>query len=374
MNICFDAFPISHLPNTGLYSYSYQLIDNIFKIYPQPHYNLITNNSLLKLPWKNSKGISIDYIDINRKERDYSVLANYLDSNNIKLYHSLNNGFSIPIEKNCKYVVTIHDLLPLSESELVDKKYYDKFMNDTPRALESADKVIAVSEFLREELITRCNIPEDKIEVIYPVISKDFKPIPKEESKEFLKRHYNITDNYLLYAGSIHPRKNLPLLLATFKEITKREENIKLIIIGSISGKREAYYLKLRSYARKLGIDDRISFLGSVVHRNMPYFYNGALCFLNFSIYDGFPLTSVEAIACNIPVICNDFLSFKEILGTNCIYTNTKNPKEIAEQITQIVHEKPKKEITRHFREIIGEQSTKSMEKIVRIYESVIYD
>lgn len=372
MKICFDAFSLSHLPNTGLYSYSYELINSLLNVYPQPQYSLITNNGGNEIPFNKGKGLAIDLLDIDRKKNDYSLIGNYLSNNKIRLYHSLNNGFSIPDEKECKYVVTIHDMLPMSDKTLVDDKYFNKHINLVPKALEKADKVIAVSNFVREELVKYYDVPQDKIEVVYPIVSKGFKDIWEVHSKNFMRKHYDITDDYVLYAGGLHERKQLPLLLSTFKEVIKREANLKLLIVGSTKGKREHHYINLLNDAKKLGIAEKVHFLGPIPYKHMPYIYNAANCFLNLSTYEGYPLAAVEAKECGTSIVCLENSSFKEVLGNYPTYIKTIEPKVIADKVLESIYRSSEIFMANSSKHSTVEEK-KPVNQMINIYESLMY-
>lgn len=370
MKICFDGIGISHFKNTSLYSHTVELLNDLSTMYPQSEYKVVSNKETLSNPLKNRK---IDFIEmnINRKKNDYSILEKYIIDNKINIYHSLNNGFSIPSNKVCKYVLTIDTLLPFSYPQYVDRKFFNKFNKVVPHALENSDKIIAVSKFIKSELISYFNIPEKKIIVIYPSISKIFKPLSKERCKAILKSKYKIDGNFLLFSGSIHIRKNLSFLLKSFKAVSHYYNSLNLVIVGDYKNKRQTYYLKLKEYAKRLGMDDRVIFTGSVEYTDMPYFYNSALCAINISDYEGFPMSSVEALACNTPVICSNSSSFREVLCESAIYVNSNNFDELKNALVEAIR-KNDDETENRLSNIKEYSSEKSIREHVRVYESII--
>lgn len=377
MKVCIDGLGISKLHGTGLYSYTYELLDNLFQIYPQPHYNLVWDDSPPVKSWSNHKNIDYVKLELNRIKNDYSSLEEYMESRNIKLYHSPNNGLSIPGHKVTKYIMTVHDLMPLSHKEYVDSKYSEKFIKMFPHAVVKCDKIIATSHFIKNEILRYFPVSNEKIIEIYPGCSMRFIPMEIQKCKNILKEKYNITNDYLLYAGSIHPRKNIPILLRAFKIISGQlDKDLKLVIAGRYDGKRREYYLKLKSICRQLSIEDSVIFTGTIEYEDMPYLYNGAWCFINLSSYEGFPMSTIESMACGTPVICSKFSSFKETAADGAVYAGPENEEVLSELILKIINDK-------NYRKSIiekgKEQSKKynwdtSIKKLISVYESIAYD
>ncbi|MCT4618902.1 MAG: glycosyltransferase family 4 protein [Marinisporobacter sp.] len=325
MKICLDGMALNYLMNTGLYTYTYELINHLLHIYPQGKYEVLMDKNEERCSLVKHRKLKWIYMGNDRKNNDYTMLVDHIRRDHIHIYHSVNNGFSIPKEKVCKYISTIHNLLPVSKAEYVDTKYFNKFMNVFPNALERADKIIAVSNFIKDELMHHYKVAENKIKVIYPICSNQFKPLDLEESKRKIKKHYKIEGDYLLHVGSIHMRKNIPTIFRAFKEVLKSYKDLTLLMIGDYEGKREGYYLKLKEYAKSLNIDENVLFLGKVSYEHMLYFYNGAKCMINISSYEGFPLSVVEAMACNTPIVCTKNSSFGEALGKAAIWIDLKD-------------------------------------------------
>jgi glycosyltransferase involved in cell wall biosynthesis len=371
MKICFDGIGLSHFKNTGLYTYTFELLNELSTLYPQSQYRVISNKAITSNPFRNKK-IDLIQIDLNRRENDYSLLEKYITTNGINIYHSLNNGFSIPQNKVCKYVLTIDTLLPITYPQFADKKFSAKFLNVVPRALENSHKIIVVSKFIKDELINYFNIDEKKIHVIYPCISHMFRPLNKPRCKAILKSKYMIEQDFLLFSGSIHIRKHLMLLLRVFKEILGYYSNINLVIVGNHSGKRRPYYLELKEYAQNLNIDDKVIFTGSVEYRDMPYFYNGALCTINISDYEGFPISSLESLACNTPVICSHSSSFKEVLGHGLAYINNSDFYGLKNALIETMDKKHNNCFRNRLLDIKEYNPERFIKEHVRVYESII--
>lgn len=370
MKLCYDGIGLSHFKNTGLCSYTFELLNRLTQLYPQAEYSLVSNKYVDTNPLK-IENVVFDEINLNRKENDYELLENYLLENNVTIYHSPNNGFSLPSNKVCKYVLTLHHLLPISNPKLIDKKYYEKFKTIVPISLENADKIIAVSRFIKNELNRYFSIPDDKISVVYPTISRIFRPINKDKCISILDDRYKINGEFLLFTGSIHERKHIDNLLMAFKDILEVHSDINLIIAGNNSGKKNLYYLKLRDLAKSLDICDEALFIGSINYTDMPYLYNAALYTITISDYEGFPMSSVESLACGTPVICSDSSSFKEVLKDDAVYVDYEDMDSFKNVLLESIELKKSGFKEKNSLRSIY-QSDNSIRHLVRVYESIL--
>lgn len=366
MQICIDGICANKFKNMSVSTYSYEFLKRIFQLYPQPKYHLIWENDdcCEKLDLTNKTKL-VD-LDINRKINDYGNLEKYIIDNKINIYHSINNGLSIPKNKECKYISTIYDLYAVIDPKNVYRGYLNKFKEVFDYTIKNCDVFIATSELIKNQLVNQFNICENRIKVIYPGCSEIFEKKDLELSSEILKNKYNITTDFIMYVGSIHPRKNLDTLIEAFYNIKKSIEEIKLVIIGKTSGKRNEHYLKLINIISKFKLQDSIIFLEEVEYEDMPYFYSGARCVLSLSDYEGFPLALVEALACGAEVIYNDNEIFKEVIGCNGLMVDKNNMKSIIDTTTKVIFQK-KGDIK--YDEYLW---SRNILETIRIYESLI--
>lgn len=314
MRICIDSMSLN-LSGTGIGTYTLEFLNNLLYMYPQPQYDLLYQGSNFNLDVEKNNKVFQLKLNINRKENNYSSIETHITNNKVDIYHCLNNGFSIPKNKECNYVMTVHDLLPVVNQSYVDEKYLKKFDSVFSNAINNSDKIMVWSEFLGEQLRNYFSIPNKKIIVNYPGCSEIFNPKNEESCDNILSSKYKIKGDYILYVGSIHIRKNLEQIIKAFKYIKLAEKELKLILIGNYKGKRKEYFDKIKVLVEDLKLEDSVIFTGVVDYYDMPYFYSKAKCVLNLSKYEGFPLTSLEAMACNTPVILNNTSFFKEVFG-----------------------------------------------------------
>lgn len=207
--------------------------------------------------------------------------------------------FFIPEKYLQNTVVTVHDISPYVNSysgpvtSVLSKLYV--------MALKKVGKIIAISEFTKSELTEHLDISEEKIEVIYQGIDQD-QFSPREENKEILKK-YGIEKPYVIYVGSEINRKNIRGNLEEYKELRKKNPDLKLVKVGD-SG-RKKYREKTLQHIEDMGLEEGedIIFTGFVTEEELPYIYSMAEANLLFSHYEGFGRTALEAEACGTPTL-----------------------------------------------------------------------
>lgn len=338
MRICIDSLGISELKGTGLGTYTSELISNLMYMYPQPKYDLLYDGSGLELKLDRNTNVSPINLNINRLYNDYSSIEDHIMKNNVNIYHSPNNGFSIPENKRCNYIATILDMLPVINPKLVDEKYLYKFNAVFHNVIKNCDKLVVLSDFLREQLKNYYNVPDKNILVNYPGCSKIFTPKSQESCDNILSSKYKVKGDYILYAGSIHIRKNLENLITAFKQVNLQYKDIKLLLVGSCQGKRREYYERLQNLTEDLKLQDSVLFIGTADYNDMPYFYSKAKCTVNLSKYEGFPLSSLEAMACNTPVIWNEVSFFREVFENAGMPVDANDNSRLADEILNILY------------------------------------
>lgn len=372
MNICIDALGASCLMGTGLYTYTFELLNNLYEIYPQPTYKILWDGHN-EPPFREYKNVAYVNLKIDRINNDYSLLDDYIANNNIHIYHSPNNGFSVPNNDNVKYIMAVHDIMPVIREEYTDSKYNAKFMNVFPKSIKKAYRIIAVSDYLKEQIVDKFKIDDKKVKTIYPGCSKQFTQLDKGIVKNILMEKFGIDKEYILYAGSMHVRKNIKMLLSAYRESGIYKRGIGLVMAGMCGGKRREYFLKLKEMCQSMGIEDNVIFTDRVDYNDMVYVYNGSLCFVNLSSSEGFPFTTVEAMACGTPTISLRNHLFREIAGDGGIFV--RNEDELCDELYEVIRSTSyrNKIIERGLRQSKKYTWEKHIKGLVKIYESAVY-
>ena len=226
-------------------------------------------------------------------------------------------------------VVTIHDLgfeyLP-EYHQFPQKLYLDKM---TKYAARCASRLIAVSKATKADLIRQFNVPERKITVVYEGVDREkFLPsrqVAGEATKiKNVRKKYGIKGPYILFVGTVQPRKNLRRLIEAFSRIADR--TLELVIAGRPGWMFDDIY----SAPRDFGVADRVLFLGHVPERDLPPLYGGAVCLCLPSLYEGFGLPILEAMASGVPVVTANVSSLPEVGGEAAVYVDPYDVGSIA--------------------------------------------
>ena len=252
----------------------------------------------------------------------------------IEIFHGLSNELPLGISKTgVKTVVTIHDLIFLRYPDyyhFIDRKIYNlKFSY----ACRIADKIIAISECTKKDIIHFYGIEAEKIEVVYQGCDKSFSIVKSEQEKKAISEKYGLPSTYVLSVGTIEERKNLMLII---KALELLPENIHLVAVG----KSTPYAEKIKKYIARKDIAKRIHFYHQISFDELPSFYQMASVFVYPSFFEGFGIPIVEALRSGIPVIGAKGSCLEEAGGPSSIYVDPLNEKELADAINNILTNK----------------------------------
>jgi glycosyltransferase involved in cell wall biosynthesis len=204
-----------------------------------------------------------------------------------------------------------------------------------PASVRRADAVAVPSEATRSDVAGLLGVPPAKIHVVPLGIRRSFRPLPPgDESRELVRRQYGLPEHFLLFAGQLEPKKNLPTLLEAF-HLLKSLAGVphKLVITGH-EGWRVA---EINAKARMLGLGDDVVFTGFVSENDLVTIYNLADVFVFPSVYEGFGLPPLEAMACGTPVVCTNRGAVPEVVGDGATCVDVDRPAVIADAIRGVL-------------------------------------
>ncbi|MCE5329245.1 glycosyltransferase family 4 protein [bacterium] len=282
--------------------------------------NIYTNFSINKISSRTS--------DIEKKWVRSSIEGKENILGNADVIHS--TAFIVPELLKAKLVVTIHDLSFLLFPDLHTEVNIKLLMQNLIYINSRPDKIICDSYQTKKDLIRFFHVPEEKIKVIYLGVDHIFSDPVSEENKENILIKYGLNDlNYILCVSSIEPRKNFERIIKVFGEIIKdkRYENMLLICAGGPGWKNEA----IHNLVKEKSLENKVKFLGYIEEADLPVIYNKALFFMYPSIYEGFGLPVLEAMAAKVPVLTSNVSSLPEVAGNAAITVNPYSEKEIYE-------------------------------------------
>ncbi len=244
------------------------------------------------------------------------------------VYHS--PYYLMPYRPQLPTVVTVYDLIPLLFPQHVSPTARLLFRWMTALALRTASRVIVISQATRRDLLTLYHLPPQKVTAIPLAADPGFHPPPPTEV-ERVRRKYALPEDYLLYLGINKPHKNLVRLIDAFSRITFHVSRFTLVIAGAWDSR----YPEPRQRAEALGLENVVRFLGPVLEADLPALYAGAALFVFPSLYEGFGLPVLEAMACGTPVVCSNTSSLPEIMGEAALTFDPLNVKEMAAKIEE---------------------------------------
>ncbi len=218
-----------------------------------------------------------------------------------------------PVLAPCPTVITVHDLIFLRTpgSHHPAKKFYLSAM--TGWSARRSAHVVAVSEATRKDVIELLAVDPRRVTTVHNGVGEEFKPVAEQQRLEF-RRKKGIDGRVVLYVGTLEPRKNLPTLLRAFKQVAGEPDMSDVSLL--IGGSKGWYYSEIFATAERLGLDPgRVRFLGRVPDEELPLWYNIATVFAYPSLYEGFGLPALEAMACGTPVLASDASALPEVIG-----------------------------------------------------------
>lgn len=214
----------------------------------------------------------------------------------------------LPPFRRIRTVLTVHDLIYVLFPEYHLPMNYHFLRLMMPRFARRAGAIIAISECTRRDLVRLWQIPEEKVHVIYEGIDARFRPPLAATTAARVRASYGLPDRFALYVGTIEPRKNLPTLLEAWKRLGSP---CPLVIAGKKGWLYEETFTKVEA----LGLSDRVIFTGFVPDEDLPALYGAAEIFVFPSLYEGFGLPVLEAMACGTPVVTTTGGSLPEVAG-----------------------------------------------------------
>jgi glycosyltransferase involved in cell wall biosynthesis len=251
----------------------------------------------------------------------------------LDLLHSLH--YSRPLSLECSSVVTFHDMtffLYPQYHTFFKRLYFPAAMRKSAR---SADALISVSENTKKDLVERLGVPDSKIHVVYHGVADRFKPISDWNQLENISQKYNLPAEFILYVGVVEPRKNLISLLNVFQNLQKSNKNLGLVIAGQTGWG----YHAVQEMVAKLELRDTVLFTGYIPPEDLPAIYNLARLFVYPSIYEGFGLPVLEAMACGTPTITTSISSLPEIVGDAGILVPPNDDRALLEAIKSLLED-----------------------------------
>jgi len=310
MRIAIDGRYIQdHFPGIGRYTYN--LVQALAKAAPEDSFVLLHNPQLVNTRYDlkilqnpNLKIVPVEVPTFSLAEewRLPSVVRHL----RLNLLHS--PYYIKPYLLPCPSLVTIHDLIPKLYPQYMPSLWKRAIFEVTIRlAVASVRRVICVSQSARDDLVRLLGVAPSKVSVTPEGVDERFQPLEGEVVMR-LRQRYDLPEGYILNVGVNKPHKNLVRLVEAFAKV---KTGRKLVL----AGKEDPRYREVHEVVEQLSLQDRVVFLGQVPEDDLPALYSGAALFVFPSLYEGFGLPLLEAMACGVPVVCSSTSSLPEIAG-----------------------------------------------------------
>lgn len=248
----------------------------------------------------------------------------------LALFHA--TDFFLPPVRSITYtIVTIHDLSFVRLPETVMPGMANHLNQWVPRSVQRADHVIAVSEATRQDLIELYQTPPEKISVLYHGVTPDFKPVTQADKLAEVRRKYHLGQHpFILSVGTLQPRKNYRRLVQAFASL---DPALALVIVGS----KGWNYADIFAEITRHGLAERVHVLGFVADSDLPALYSAASLFVYPSLYEGFGLPILEAMACGTPVVASNQSALPEVVGEAGLLVDPKDIEAMAAAMARVL-------------------------------------
>jgi glycosyltransferase involved in cell wall biosynthesis len=255
-------------------------------------------------------------------------------SRGLNLLHGL--AFATPLAAACPTVVTVHDLTFLRFPDAFrrsNRLYLSLF---TRLSTRRAARVIAVSESTRQDVITLCGVPADRVVAIPNGVTEAFCPADPREVAEF-RRRKGLPERFILFLGTLEPRKNLVRLLDAYAALHQSSrETVPLVLAGG----KGWFYDTIFARVAELGLEGAVIFPGFVPVEELPWWYRAAELFVYPSLFEGFGLPVLEAMACGTPTVTSMASSLPEVVGTAALLVDPEDTAEMTNAIERVLSDR----------------------------------
>lgn len=330
------------------------LVKNLAAIDKKNSYQLLTDITDDKLLTDIRKDLEIEnknnfkIIFLKTKNRfiwNSWILPAFLRKNRLDIYLTQYvTPFFIP--SRTKIITIIHDISFNFFPQFIKKSDLLFLKILIPISLRRADKIIGVSKFTADEISGYYKIDPQKVTWIHNAVSDDFLQLAEggryisDDEMRAVREKYHLPDRYILYVGTLQPRKNLPLLIEAYKTIKESKIGIKLVLAG---GKGHNYDMDIERTVRKYNMESDVILPGYIAEEDKAPLMKSAQIFCLPSLYEGFGIPILEAMSVGTPVVASDIPSQREVAGEAALFFDPKDPSELAQRIEILLENKEKR-------------------------------
>ncbi len=298
-----------------------------------------------------------------------SFATQQLDRHSVDLLHYPGTTIDqLDVKTAC--VVTMHDLQHEYFPQFFPKRELVRRKSTYLPSAKKARHIITVSEFTRQSIIQKYNISPEKITVIHHGISPNFQPIEDEQVKVAIRQKYHLPDQFVFYPANPWPHKNHARLFEAIRLLRHQYGLTVHLVLSGIWSNPE--YLKQQIH--QSGVTDQVHLLGYLPYEDLPALYNAATALVFPSLFEGFGLPVLEAMACGCPVICSNTTSLPELAGDAAVLVDPTDVAQIAESIYTLLQDRSLQKSLRTKGSLQVQKFSweRAARETVNIYESVL--
>lgn len=334
MRIAIDATAIPR-HRAGAGTYTYNLVQALARIACDGQFIVFARPGILPVTVARENNLRVVPVPLSsRLQRllwEQTLLPTYLNRWKIDLLHSPHH--TIPIAAaTCRRVVTFHDVTFF----LIPQRYPPLrglyFRQVSRLAAHVADAIIAVSQTVRADIQRTLRIPATKVHVVPEAAGAEFRPLPPEQTAT-VAATYGLPPRFILSVGTLEPGKNRGTLIHAFARLKQQRLEHKLVIVGQ----KGWMYETLLPLVQRLGLQEDVIFTGYVPQEDLPAVYNLADLFVFPSLYEGFGLPPLEAMACGVPAVAANRSAIPEVVGDAAVLVDPRSPDCLAEAMLAVL-------------------------------------
>ena len=327
MHVALDASNLARKAPTGVAIYGIHLIRQIASLDKENQYTLCYRLSR----WKD-KRYFFEVAQANFGTKIIQEPLNFVFTRKMDLFHGLDARMYD--SKRVKNVVTIHDI-PQHSNQYSGTRHPEKKIRRYEGIMARADRIIVDSEYTKADILRFYSVPEERIDVVHLGVEEHVRTAGEEEMRAALSR-YGVRVPYLLHVGRIEKKKNLCRTLEAYAGIKKRlSDPMQIVLAGTPGPGGEEVFEAIE----RLNLNEEVHLAGYVRQEDLPALYSGAMVFLFPSLYEGFGMPVLEAMACGAPVLTSNVTSLPEVAGDAAVQVNPLDVGSIATGILRLVED-----------------------------------
>lgn len=340
MRVGIDAHMVG-AQETGNETYCQGLVEGLAQIDDHNQY-MVYLNSPCALPSVNGHG-RLQRRMLRSASNAWRLVMGFAQASRTDHLDLLHVTYNVPFFTQCPTVVAVHDISYVHFPEFFSKRDLRLLSTYVPYSVKKARQVLTLSESAAEDIERVYRVPRSKISIIPLAARSTYTDIVQPMRVEQVRETYGLDRPYVLAVGNLQPRKNLPRLIEAFSQLPGSLDDLKLVIAGKAQWQQSEVYRRVAD----LQLQDRVVFTGYLDDHDLALLYNGSLALVYPSLYEGFGLPILEAMACGTPVISSNTSSMPEVAGDAAFMVDPLSTSEIAEAIARVAQSRSLQESLR---------------------------